>query len=235
MKKNYLQVFSLVFIGFLSQASLAQTSETIVLKPGEDLFEKYPGEVYAYPEFKFGKVYYTNGDSAGGKMNYNNLLATIEFVDNKHDTLVFSPESDIKYIIIGEDLFYYNKPEYLIQIAGSATCKLAVKKRLKLGDVKKIGAYGIANSTSTIDSYDELRADQTHKLIHNEELVLVKENFFYLGNEKNVFLPASKKNILKLFPSKKKDIEAYLAVHTIDFKNEADLLLLLDDVVQGRK
>lgn len=215
-------ILQIAFIVF-SQISLGQSAQTFVLKPGEDLFEKHFNDVFLYPEFKFGKVYYTNGDSAGGRMNYNRFLETFEFIDNKWDTLVLTPGEGIKYFNIGGDIFYYNKPDYLLHKSGSVFCKLAVRENLKLKDVKKIGAFGISTSTSKIESLDQLRAEQTHQLVANEEIIFTKESDFYIGNENNSFLPASKKNILKLFPEKKKSIEAYLENHNVDFRNETQL------------
>jgi hypothetical protein len=231
MKKYYF--FIAVFIVFC-QTSIAQTSETFVLKPGEDLFEKHFSDVFIYPEFKFGKVFYTNGDSAGGRMNYNRFLEAFEFIDNKWDTLVLSPEENIKYFNIGGDIFYYNKPDYLSYKSGSSFCKLAVKQSVKLKDVKKIGAFGISSSTSKIESLDQLRAEQTHQLVANEEIVFSNEAVYYFGNDQNIFLPASKKNILKLYPSKKKEIETYFANHNIDFRNGNHLSDLLNFIEQSK-
>jgi hypothetical protein len=225
--KKYLLFQSLLFL-VSAQVLFGQSSETFVLKPGEDLFEKHYKDVFAYPEFRLGKVYYINGDSAGGKMNYNRFLEIFEFIDNHRDTLVFSPDENIKHINIAGDIYYYNKPDFLLWTAEAASCKLAVKQSVKLKDVRKIGAFGISTSTSKIESLDQLRAEQTHQLIANEEIIFSKEKMFYFSNEKNSFLPANKKNILKYFSSKKKNIEAYLANHNIDFQNETQLLELLN-------
>lgn len=212
----------------------AQIAETVVLKPGDDLFEKYNHEIYAYPQFIPGKVYYLSGDSAGGKMNYNNLAGKFQFVDNNGDTLDFAGETNIKYIAIAGDIYYYEKPNFLKQVAAFSVGKLAIKNSLRFADAKKIGAFGVPNSTSRIESLNEFRAYQNHKLISNEEIIFNKEKVFFIGNADNVFLPANRKNILKLYPSIKKNVDAYLDSHSINFQSENDLLDLLKFIEKAR-
>jgi hypothetical protein len=227
MKKSLL--FPVFFFFTFFQVAFGQTSETFVLKPGEDLFEKYYKDIFVYPEFKTGKVYYSNGDSAGGKMNYNRFLEVFEFIDNRRDTLIFAVDDKITYVNIQGDIYYYNKPGFLLCVPGTTTsCKLATKQSIQLKDVRKIGAFGLASNTSKIESLDQLRSEQTHRLVANEEIIFSKEKRYYFGNEKNFFLPANKKNVLKLLPSKKNEIEGYLMNHNIDFQNEEQLLDLLN-------
>jgi hypothetical protein len=218
MKILYILIFALI-----SATIHAQTSKTITIKPGEQWTnEDVVREFYLLPTFTFGKMYSKDGDSSGGKMNYNLVLEEMQFINEKNDTLSIADPKLVRLLVLDGKRFYYDGV-YLQEIANFSTGKLAKRELIKIADRKKIGAMGIANSTGSIESRDVVRDGNIYKLGVNEELVLSRHTQYYFGDRNNRFLPANKKNLIKLFPKQKKEIENFLEQHETDFQVEEHL------------
>jgi len=180
-------------------------------------------EVYKYPDFKSGKVYFSYGQVSAGKLNYNLIIGKVQFIDEKNDTLIIADEASVKLITIGADTFYCNKENYVELLGDYSFSKLGLQQRVKFLDEESIGAYGIPTSTHAIDNYNTLRANTTFKLQINKDLIFSKEKKYYFNYGSDDFVIASKKNILKKFPKQKVFIENYLTEHNTDFEKEQDL------------
>lgn len=205
----------------------AQETKTVHLKPGDDINDpSIIKQLYKYPRFTYGKVYFNNGDSSAGNLNYNFLKGVVEFISPGGDTLSLANEEDLRLISIQADTFFYDQG-YLQQRASFSKGKLAVKQQLKVRDNQKIGAFGIPSSSGNIESRDAYRNFDTYKLKVNEELILSLQTLYYISNQENRFLPVNKKNLFKLFPRQKKQIEDYLSANNINMTREEDLKKLL--------
>ena len=198
-----------------------QGSSSIVIKPGEDLTKVYK-YIYRYQQFEYGKVYFINGDASAGKLNYNFLIETMQFIDPKGDTLALANESTLNFISIGADTFFHNSMGYIEQVADYTVTKLLLKEKIKSSE-EKIGAFGIPSLTQTIDTKNTLIADQNYKLRVNENLTLSKETHYYFSDADFNVLPVNKKNLLKVFAKQKGKIENYLNSNNTDFNNGNDL------------
>ena len=106
--KKYFEQFILLLIWFAvlytNQLS-AQTLTTITVKPGEDLTAIYK-QMYRFPQFMYGKVYFMNKDSAKGRLNYNILMGKMQFIDKRGDTLVLSDDNPIRFF--GNQIIHCN-------------------------------------------------------------------------------------------------------------------------------
>jgi len=177
---------------------------------------------YKYPSFMVGRVTFKDGTVGGSAMNYNLLLGEVQFVSAKGDTLSLANELTIKHISIGSDTFYYDKI-YLQFVAGNATAKLAKSEKLRLADVKKMGGYGMYSSTGGIDNYSSINTPSGPvRLEEKMRMVLIEHTFYYIGDRFEHFLPASKKNVYKMF-GKKQGLDSFLDENKIDFAKESDL------------
>ncbi|MES1219730.1 MAG: hypothetical protein ABUT20_29790 [Bacteroidota bacterium] len=224
MQKKYSKQFILLLTCaaiFCRGQLSAQTLTTITVKAGEDLTGVYK-QMYRFPQFTSGKVYFMNNDSAKGKLNYNMLMKKMQFIDKKGDTLFLSDNNPIRLVAIDTNIFYCNNGECVELLAGFAPAELAVSYRLKFADEQKIGAYGLPTSTQTIDNTKAL-TDNNYQLLLNKDLVFTKETQYYFIDAGKNFIAANKKNLPKLFPKQKDIIENYLKQNQVDFKNEKDL------------
>ena len=201
--RRFIQLALVLF--FFTTPTLAQSRQTIRIKPGADAKEALLKELYRFPQFLYGKAYFLNGDVSGAKMNYNYLNESMEFINARGDTLAIADAAAVAYVSIGADTFYYDKG-FLEKKGGSGKTTVAVKQKLSLADVQKIGALGIPSSTTNIES-KESYTDKRYMLSINEELVFSKQTTYYLRKEAGSFVAATKKNLLKLYPEQKRNIE----------------------------
>lgn len=223
-----MRAYFLLFTLSLSVLAVAQNLQKITIHPGENLSaQDFNRLVYQYPAFVFGKMHFRNDDSAGGYINYNLFLGAFQFVNNEGDTLVVTDQENIKDVVIGSSKFLYQNKEFLQVTAELACCKLGERSYVKIADKRKKGAFNLT-TIANIESDDAFRADyKSHSLMINEDIILIKGTIFYLSNRNGDFLPANRKNVLKLFPKQQSQIEAYLERNDINFQNETDINNLL--------
>ena len=198
--------------------------ELMTVKAGDEIRQSVPDSIeYLYPQFVSGLVYFKDGKISRAPLNYNLLLAEMHFLSGS-DTLALADENTIKLITVNNDSFYYDK-NYLQQIKGDASVKLAKKESIKIADVQKISAYDQPSSTSSMNTINNIysSAGQVYHLNQRQNLVLVKQTSYYIGDAYNHFLPASKKTLVKMFGSRQNEIETFLNENKIAFNKQEDL------------
>ena len=225
MKPITLALFTLL----LNTCAVYAQADSYTVKPGENVNSTLPTNVkFLYPQFTEGSVFFRDGTQSNASLDYNLLTNEMQFITPKGDTFAVANEVTIKYIVIGSDTFFYDKT-YLQLVAGNATAKLAKKEVLIMGDVRKAGGYGQVSSTSAITTVSSVRLqNRVTNLTENKELIISKETTYYIGDIYNHFLPANKKNIIKMFGKKQPAIEQYFKNNKVALNKEADLKALID-------
>lgn len=220
MKVLLLLLFALTYY----TGSVAQKKTFINVKAGENIMDVVPtAEVFYYPDFTIGKVFIRDGTSTEAKLNYSRLVDEMHFISPKGDTLALADEKNIKYIVIGNDTFYYDAG-YLRLLSSGNLLKVAIKQIWMISEGRQIGAYNTPNNSASITSFTSYNeAGRLYDLTVNEDIVLKKVEQYYLGDNYNHFLPASKKNLLMIFPKERERIELYLKENKINFANKDDL------------
>jgi hypothetical protein len=230
MKKFAFAIFMVVMNNLNAQDSLR-----IFIEAGRPVGEVLTADkIYQYPNFAKGKIIFKDGSKSEARLNYNYLNGEIEFINPRGDTLAIAKEQmfNIGKVYIDTDYFVYDRG-YMQKIVENASGKLLKKQTLDVLKREKIGAYNQSSSTSAIDSYNSFTDDHgvfTPNLIIRENITLILKTEYFFGDQYNLVLPATKKNIVKLFPSKKHLINTYLKQNTVNFKNEADLKKLFKSV-----
>jgi len=217
----------LLFVLTYCCRSYAQDS-TIVVQAGTSINESVSiTDLYQYPQFVYGKVFFRSGDSIGSKLNYHKLLDEMHFIDFKGDTLNIANPGTIKFIRINDDVFYYDEG-YMKMIKETNGIKLAAKQTLRVSGKNKIGAYNSANPTSAIDSYSTL-IDQrgSYNLVPRVDITLKKQTQYYFGDKYNQFVWATRKNLMRQFSKQSGALNAYLKDNNINFSSREDLEKLL--------
>ena len=197
---------------------------TLVIKAGTSINESIAvTDLYQYPQFRSGKVFFKPGDSGVAKLNYNRLLDDMLFIGPKGDTLSIANPGTIRSIRINDDVFYY-ADGYVKLIKDTNGIKLAEKQTLRVSGKEKIGAYGMANPTSAINSYGKL-IDQTgvYNLVPREDVTLAKKTDYYFGDRYNRFVWATRKNLLQQFSKQSRPLNEYLKENNIDLNSREDL------------
>jgi hypothetical protein len=225
----------LLFLLLLIDCSglLAQDS-TVVVKAGSNVRDVLTtSDVFLFPQYIYSQVYFRDGTKAMALMNYNSLFDQVLFIDPKGDTLALKDEKTIKLITINKDTFYYDEG-YVRLVASNGVIKLAEKRIWEVADIRKIGSHDRPANTFSITSYTSLtdRLGKTYDLVLNEDLVFRKKTSYYFGDQYNHFVPASKKNVLSLFPKQQSRLAHYLKENEINFTRREDLQKLVQFIEQ---
>ena len=209
--------------------SLKAQSESWTVKAGQEIREAIsPDVLFRYPKFVTGNVYFKDGRISQVPLNLNLLNEEMQFIDPNGDTLTIANEATLNYISINNDTFYYSKG-YLEAVAGNSFAKLGKKQRLKVGGFKKIGGYDQASSASAISSVTSIsNGMEIAKMKPKQDILLVKEIDYYIGDKYNYFERATKKNIIKMFGRNEPAIEEFLRDNKIRYNNPDDLKKLID-------
>ena len=219
---------ALALLAFLFYTCLNAQQNLYTVKPGESIDKTLAASIkFHYPAFTQGIVFFRDGTTSYALLDYNLLNGEIQFIAPKGDTLAVANEATTKYITINKDTFFYDKL-FVQLVTGNANAKLAKKETLAIGDIKKIGAYDQATSTSSITTISSVNSNgRVTNLTEQKEVTLSKKITYYIGDTYNHFLPASKKNIVKLFGQKQRAIEQYLKDNKTAFDKEEDLKSLI--------
>ena len=227
----------LLFIILISYTDLsAQDSTFVTIKTGQNVKDVLTtSDIYHYPQFTNGKVFLRDGSKAAGKMNYNRLYGQILFINPIGDTLALADEKNIKFMVIDRDTFYYDGG-YLRLMANGGVVKLTEKQIWVLADIRKIGTHNRPTTTVAVTSFssytDGRDAAKSKDLIMNEDVVLRKETQYYFGDKYNLFVPASKKGLLQLFPKEQQEIDNYLKENKVNFNKKDDVEKLYQFLLQ---
>ncbi len=203
----------------------AQDSSVIFIEAGRDVAEVLtPEKIYEFPKFVDGVIMFRDGTSAQAMLNYNYLLGEVVFISPDKDTLAIAKNQmlNIGRILMGGKSFFYYDHGYLELIEETPFGKLLKKQMLKLIKREKIGGYNQPSSTTAIDSYETFTDEHgvfTPNLKIRENITLALTSVYFIGDLQNVFLPASKRNVLKMFSLKKPQLKNYLDENTVDFRN----------------
>ena len=221
-----MKLLLLIFI-LISYTDLwAQDSTYITIKSGDIVQEGLStAEMYYYPQFTKGVVFFKSGTKATAKINYTRLFDQMLFIDGKGDTLALAEEQTIKFIAVDRDTFYYDEG-YVKIIADNDFVKLAEKQIWVVADIRKPGPHNTSTSTIGVTSVRTFR--QGNDAVRNplkldEDIVLRKETHYYFGDEYNHFARAGKKGLFELFNKKQRSIENYLKENKVDFNKKDDI------------
>lgn len=220
MRKIFLVVLPLLSVVAYSQldnAAFRMQNKLEDLARNKKEYYKFnvEGTPYLNPMFTPATV---NDVAQTAMMRYEANADEFEFINSTRDTLVLNKEerfntitftlTNVKYKFVkykdkkGEEV-----DGYLILLAEKNNSMLYKKQVVKF--IKEKFA------TSSYDS------DQPARFERGEDV-------YYFKNKENpiVEFPNSKKALIKLFPDKKADIEAFLKQNKIDFGKEADLITI---------
>jgi len=213
----------------------AQDSTTIFIDAGRNVSEVLvPARIYQLPKFVEGTILYRDGTFSKGMLNHNFLNGEIEFINPKNDTLAIAKNQmlNIKQVSMDKQTFFYDHG-YMELVAKTALGKLTKKQMFVVTKREKIGGYNQPSSTSAIESYGSF-TDNYGNFFDNlkikENITLTLKSYYFISDGYNVFLPASKKNMMDLYHSKRNAIAAYLKKTQVNFKNGEDLKKMFESL-----
>lgn len=199
MKKKIIQNISVICLALSMSMSLG--AQEIGRVP-EDVF-------YLLPEFKEGMVYFRGQSPAQGKLNICAADNTLRFIDNDGKELAASPESAEKIIMVQIDSvqFLHNQDGFYRKYPVTATMGIALKRVVNIMRGAKKGAYGIVDQTSSIRQYSTLYSEGMSYNLNTGDPYEVSETLYLYVN--HAIIPFTKKNLKKVFPERKDEIDAW--------------------------
>lgn len=181
---------------------------------------------YVMPAFGPGNILYKDGGFSRGSFNICTVDNTLRYIDTDESEKVLADPSQVESVSISGVLFLHTQNMYLGVVGDYDDILLCVEKRMVFDD-KKVGAYGTTSATSSIRTVGA-STDNGSTFRFSNVKYQIKETP-YLYKKGRVHFP-SKKNLIKLFPAKKADIEAYLESNRVDFSDYRQVEALLDQL-----
>ncbi len=221
----------LLAVLIICQLAMAQQEDQkYIVKQGTRPRDTFSfSDIYLYPAFNAGKVSFKNGTSGAGKMNYNRFTSEIDFIKGT-DTLALADAETMKNVVIGKDVFYYQKGIGFVQIvAETPYAVFARQENISLVDRRRQPNRATSSNTSngTYNNQITTGAGVASGLALNmrEEVDMIyrKKTEYYFANVKARFVKADKKSIVKLYPEKKDALTVYFTEHEVDFHSQEAL------------
>jgi hypothetical protein len=225
--------FFLILVVLFCYSSYAQNNNSFIVKAGTSINESVPAaDLYEYPEFKKGRVYFYSEPTSEAKINYHRLIKEMQFIALNGDTLTIDNEETIRLITVDKDSFYFDKG-FIKLISSNNAGKLGVRQSLEIDAIEKMTGYNTTSSISSVKSINALaNGGRMVKLLVKEDVLLLNESHYYFGDQFNHFLPANKKTLLKVFSKHEAKIKSYLKENKVVYSNRDDLEKLFDFIGQ---
>lgn len=187
-------------------------------------------ERYWFDEFRDGQVHFRNGKVSNAKLNYSLFYGEIQFISSLSDTLLLADNDYIDRIEIGGEKFYYQKKYgHVREKADYNNVKLVEKQFLANMGNEKYAAYEQYSATSAISSYSSFTNVNglAQRLEGKDKVVLKRKSVFFLIDRNKRFYVASKENLTKIYPSRRKALKGFIKENNIKFETELDLRKVL--------
>lgn len=180
-------------------------------------FTNTEGSPYLQKMFSLAKI---STVSKSVLMRYDVFSDEFEFIDSKKDTLLLIKSAQFNSITFTGTNTKYQLVNYIND-----------KKEATLGYLIHLyekNGYTLFKKQN-ISYFAEKKATVTFQKTTPAQFVPSKDSYYLKNGDKGISeFPSNKKNLLKLFPDKKDDIEAFLKKNAIDFSKESDKIKIVD-------
>jgi hypothetical protein len=216
----------------LSLALNAQDNQKLYrVKNGTDLSKSIPvAERYQFREFRNGKVYFRNGKTSPGKLNYSIVHSEVQFISPTNDTLLLADNDFVDRVSIADDIYYYFHGHGHIQrITDTGKMWLGKKVFLEVAGEEKYSAYEQYTSSSAITTFSSyMGKDGKMMPLSGNSLVLIRKRiaYFWVDQNQRVY-QASRANLLKICRRDKLVVNRFIDENKINFETEESLLSVL--------
>lgn len=229
--------------GIVAQNTQRGIVEAVI---GSDLNSVLPDDVvYMYPEFQKGTILFQDRGTADGIMNIYLLGSDVHFIDPKGDTLVLKDQDSALMLSIGHDSYIRYNKFWIRIIAARGPYALGIRSMVNIDQAQKIGAYGMADATSSISNVGRISDIQNQstatdaygnaygssssvylKTLRNVPYSVSHDAMLYDGNK---FYIANRRNFSRVFPGKIRwVIKDYIEENDLDLNNVGDVLKLFN-------
>ena len=194
----------------------------------EPVIKGVPASVYyLMPSFGDGMIYFRGQGPAQGRLNICAVDNTLRFIDKDGSEMVASEIGNIAMVRIDTVSFIQDKGFFYRMYPVTGDMGVALKRKVRIAWDTKQGAYGLSSKTSSIKEYSTIYSEgAVYNLNEDKEYPYEISETLYVYNEGSVLLLTTK-NLKKVFPDKKQEIDAWFkAGHPVPEKVDEALELL---------
>ncbi|WP_160111105.1 hypothetical protein [Dysgonomonas sp. Marseille-P4361] len=171
--------------------------------------------------FEEGVLIYKDGGKSEGLFNYNTVNEKLVFVARDSTVMEVANPSAILILKINERIFEHIKNgSFYERVPVDNNVYLYIRWHSDMFSEGKVGAYGMKNPSSSIDSKTSIYTPSGFTgLSVNESYVVKPNNFYYIkikGKLKNV---TKKSSLTKLFKGHEVEIEDFIKAEKLDWDN----------------
>jgi hypothetical protein len=206
-----------------------QAQDVIQHKKGEDMTQYMLDSVkYVLPDFTAGIVVFKDGRTANAPLNISTISQKLLFISPEGDIQEVINQNNIDRVSVKGHSFVQTKQGFVELLDIVDNVILGSVKRVKFLESEKKGAFGTTSETTSVTTISSITTEgQRYELAQNVNTPYTYRVTPYLGRN-GKFSYATKKYIMKCFPSKQDQIEAYLQEHKVDFENLDDVRALFE-------
>lgn len=171
--------------------------------------EGLPMDVYyLMPSFQTGMIFFYGQGPAQGQLNICALDQTLRFLDKNGKELAASDEDSIVKVQIDTVTFMRSREAYYRLYPVTLDAGVALLREVTILDDVKTGAYGTVSQTSSIRQHKVIYADGVAYELNKQDYPYKVSETLYLFKGNSV-VALNKKNLRKLFPDKKTELDAW--------------------------
>ena len=164
---------------------------------------------YLMPRFDQGYVFLRGKMPAQGKMNICAVDNTLRFIGPDGEELSATEDGDIVKVRIDSVMFLRDHDIFYRLYPLSSEMGVALQREVRIFWDAKEGAYGSVSQTSSIQQYGIIHSDgSTHTLSGLKEYPYSVSETLSIYKEGTIY-PITRKNLRKLFPAHKDEIDAW--------------------------
>lgn len=164
---------------------------------------------YLMPSFGDGIIYFRGQTPAQGKLNICAVDNSLRFLDKNGKELSATQADNIVKVRIDTVMFLRSEDVFYRMFPVTDQLGVALRKEVKIKIGEKQGAFGTTSQTSSIRQYNSVYADGALYDLENGKTYPYEVSESICLYKGDTVFPLTKKNLKKLFPSKKEEIETW--------------------------
>jgi hypothetical protein len=197
------------------------TTNRMVVRAHESAYRSLHDSAYRFPSFQDGVVVFQDGRqrSYTAGINYNLISGEMDVIQSG-DTTGVRNSNTINTIKL-HGITYFKKPEGYLEVILNGSVSLGVRRNILMIHSQALEA---SSKYANVNAYDGSTANDD--VTNFDRMYAIQNQYYLLDSRGKVYIPSSSAFRL-LYPSHKKKVDQYIALHQPDFRSEENLKQLI--------
>ncbi len=208
------------FCNELRQITDDDRATSMMVQAGDPATQTLRDSIYQFREFRDAMIVYLDGRQRTFVLNYDMLTGDMNILGAKGDTVKLKNRLTVTTINIDGVIYYSHEKEGFIELLQNGSISLGVNRRIRMVNWQSLKA---ASTSKAIPSEDP--APSLQDIADVDRRFAKQSRYFFIDKDGHPYI-ATTSSLYKLFPSSRKEIDNYIALHQTDFKDEEALKLL---------